>query len=286
MPDPVYYQPPKAFYHETGNAASPASQTKCQPPPFYYGPSAGAVPGNPYKHPCGVAPGDSDTPYVANTTYSPSSEVTEDFACAEHNSTSVAVSRASPRVTHLNFHDNRLTSLARLDAYPNLLRLTASWNDLTSLSGVESAQYLRWIDVSGNHIVDFTGLGSVPALEWLNLTQSDVTSLRGLGFAPNLTWLCLHHNRFHNFAGIEKLPQLEFLDVSDNEVKCVEGLERCVSLREINICNNPLCEGDVKRNLAAVKALSALPNLQRLNINDTFYDPEEEQVGMSFCGQT
>eukprot|EP01061_Rhynchopus_euleeides_P034089 TRINITY_DN5777_c3_g1_i5.p1 TRINITY_DN5777_c3_g1~~TRINITY_DN5777_c3_g1_i5.p1 ORF type:complete len:317 (+),score=129.47 TRINITY_DN5777_c3_g1_i5:58-1008(+) len=282
IPDPVYYQPPKAFYTppaKDGVQPTPCQQPVCEPPAYYYAPTGG--PGAPaYEGPVGVLPAGRDEPFVANTSYNPHAEVTLDRSGAAHTDTGkVLENDMSGDVTHINFHDNRLTSLRGLDAFPNLLRLTVSWNDLTTLQGVEAAPYLRWIDAAGNHLVDFGGMKSLPSLEWLNLTQSDITSFRGLEFAPNLTWLCLHHNHFNNFAGADKL-QLQFLDVSDNDVKNVQGLERCRTLREINLCNNPMCEGDVKGNLESVKALATLPNLRRLNINDTFYDKEEDEVGM------
>ena len=290
MPSPEYYQPPRAFYgtggdvppQVTGNPP-PTQAPTAPPPPYYYGaPTGGVAPYNPYGDAVTCAPSapPAGAPLEPTTTYQPSQEITTDFSRNEHTCTSAAAATGNPTATHLNFHDNRLRSLGGLERFPNLLRLTVSWNDLQSLQGLEKAPYLRWVDGSGNHLVDFTGMGNLPALEWLNLTQGDMTSFRGLGFAPNLTWLCLHHNRFNDFRGIEKVPALQFLDVSDNEVRAVTGLERATALREINLCNNPMCEGDVKSNVASVKKLAALPHLVRLNINDTFYDKEEEDIGM------
>eukprot|EP01063_Lacrimia_lanifica_P030913 TRINITY_DN49_c0_g1_i3.p1 TRINITY_DN49_c0_g1~~TRINITY_DN49_c0_g1_i3.p1 ORF type:complete len:363 (+),score=120.38 TRINITY_DN49_c0_g1_i3:60-1148(+) len=285
MPNEYYYQPPQAFYTASApplpaaSAPPPPPPQAASPPPYYYGASAPQAPLGPQQHAHGcVAVGQSE-PFVPNTTYQPAVEQTAMLNCGERTTTKV---RVLSQATHANFHDNRITRIEGLEAFPNLLRLTVSWNDLQSLEGIREAPFLRWVDCSGNHLVDFTGIGSMQSLEWLNLTQSNITSFHGLETCPNLTWLCLHHNRFNDFSAAHKLSALQFLDVSDNEVRGVFGLERATALREINLSNNPMCEGDVKGNVASVMKLSALPNLFRLNIFDTFYDPEEEQIVAHF----
>eukprot|EP01060_Flectonema_neradi_P014069 TRINITY_DN20797_c0_g1_i1.p1 TRINITY_DN20797_c0_g1~~TRINITY_DN20797_c0_g1_i1.p1 ORF type:complete len:392 (+),score=70.26 TRINITY_DN20797_c0_g1_i1:57-1178(+) len=286
MPSQQYFQPPTAFYQPPpppvagGSPSYPvveAVQATAPPPPFYYGPTEACQAMVTDVRPVGL-----ENPYVADTSYSPSAEVTADF-CGGNRSVTNGEYQGDPSlVTHVNYHDNRLKSITNLNSYRNLLRLTVSWNDLKTLRGVQNAPYLRWIDASGNHLSNFEGLGSMPALEWLNVTQSDIESFNGLEFAPNLSWLCLHHNRFHDFKKANALPGLQFIDVSDNEVQHVEGLEKAINLREINLCNNPMCEGNVRRNVESVKSLASLRFLTKLNINDTFYDPEEAEIVKHF----
>eukprot|EP01064_Diplonema_japonicum_P009460 TRINITY_DN1694_c0_g1_i1.p1 TRINITY_DN1694_c0_g1~~TRINITY_DN1694_c0_g1_i1.p1 ORF type:complete len:366 (+),score=52.93 TRINITY_DN1694_c0_g1_i1:77-1174(+) len=287
VPNPYYFQPPVAYYQPTAPpapqmAAPVQANTGVPPPPYYYGMPSGCIdnyPTNVAAH--SVNAYNQSEPYVANTSYEPAAEVTTDLSGHDYTTTDQNLD-VNPAVTHLNFHDNKLTKIAALEKFPALMRITLSWNNLKSLQGISGAPYLRWLDASGNYFTDFTGLNVSPALEWLDLTQSDITSFRGLTFAPNLTWLCLHHNRFNNFKGVETMPLLQFLDVSDNEVRDVSGLEKGMNLREINLSNNPMCEGDVKYNVQTVKQLSSLPCLIRLNITDTFYDKEEEDIVAHF----
>ena len=282
IPSQQYFQPPSAFYQPPPPPAEgdspaypivPAITATAPPPPFYYGPSETLQAVVTDVRPVGL-----ENPYVADTTYTPTAEVTADFCGGHRTVTSGDYEGNKEMVTHVNYHDNKLLSISNLQQYPYLLRLTVSWNDLKSLRGVQEAGYLRWIDASGNHLNNFDGLGSMPSLEWLNVTQSDIESFDGLDFAPNLSWLCLHHNRFHDFKKTSALPALQFIDVSDNEVQHVEGLEAATNLREINLCNNPMCEGNVRRNVESVKKLASMKFLTRLNINDTFYDPEEAEI--------
>eukprot|EP01062_Namystynia_karyoxenos_P082642 TRINITY_DN9345_c0_g1_i1.p1 TRINITY_DN9345_c0_g1~~TRINITY_DN9345_c0_g1_i1.p1 ORF type:complete len:372 (+),score=95.91 TRINITY_DN9345_c0_g1_i1:122-1237(+) len=280
VPDPYYLQPPRAYYATSESEpvvgvpiAAPQQKgaAPLPPPAYYYGPPAGWQPPEAAPPPPRPLPQGAPPP-------APSAEETADFSDGSHHRTDARYRGDVTKVTHVNYHANRLTSIGGLEQYPNLLRLTVSWNDLRSLQGVGGCKYLRWIDAAGNHLQDLSGLADLLSLEWLNLENSDIRSFRGLSACPSLTWLCLHHNWVSDFSDARNLSGLQFLDVSDNDVRHVRGLEQLTSLRELNLANNPMCEGDVQGNVASVKALAKLPNLFRLNITDTFYDPEEADV--------
>ncbi|KAJ9462877.1 Internalin-I [Diplonema papillatum] len=293
MPNPYYFQPPAAYYDVPPPSAPPVEfpppvKASAPPPPFFYGSSAvdASAPPAPTGGECHAAAGFEAPPQDRNDlqAFQPAPEVVADFSNGTRSATDDTYNGDATQVTHLNYHANHLKKIVNLRQYPNLLRLTVSWNDLPSLKGIGEANYLRWVDASGNYLKDLKGVGgeAVPSLEWLNVTNSDIKSFKGLNFVPNLTWLCLHHNHFNDFSGVEQMPRLQFLDVSDNDVQHVTHLEKATNIREINICNNPMCEGNVRKNVESVKKLASLPYLYRLNINDTFYDPEEEEIVRHF----